>query len=68
MEKYGEYTHRAHRCVDNDNSIRVCSLDGKIDEIHISDSRGKEWIVVGYEDLKNAIKKAKYYISKHRPK
>jgi len=43
---------------ENDIVIRLFSLNGKIDELHIQLKGEKGWTVIGYEDMEAAIKMA----------
>ena len=47
-----------HECKQNDNTIRVFTEDGKVDEVWFADPIGTGWLVIGYEDLQEAIDKA----------
>lgn len=48
-----------YNCKENDSRLKVVIEDGKIGEIWIEDPTHKEqWLVVGFQDLKNAIKEA----------
>lgn len=48
-----------YKCKENDCEIILFLNDGKIDELHIGVRGEREWTVIGYKDLKKAIKKAK---------
>jgi len=50
----GEYI-----CEDNENKIRVYSVDGKMDELHFGDEIGEDWLVIGYRDLVGIIDRAR---------
>lgn len=48
-----------YNCKENNSRLKVVIEDGKIVEIWIEDHTHKEqWLVVGFQDLKNAIKEA----------
>lgn len=47
-----------HECKQNDNTIRVFTEDGEVDEVWFSDPIGTGWLVIGYDDLQEAISKA----------
>ncbi len=53
----GERWHN-HKCKDNDNYIKVVHLDGELDELWFSTTK-RNWVVIGIDDIKAAIKKAK---------
>jgi hypothetical protein len=42
-------------CKENGNRIKVHILNGAIDEMWFSNALEKEWIVIGFQDIKNAI-------------
>jgi len=43
---------------ENDIVIKLFSLDGKIDELHIQIEGETSWTVIGYNDMEAAIKMA----------
>jgi len=43
-------------CRENDNWLRLYYVDGRLDEMHISDALKKAWIVVGEKDIITARK------------
>jgi hypothetical protein len=43
---------------ENDIVIRLFSLDGKVDELHIQIEGETSWTVIGYKDMEAAIKMA----------
>lgn len=54
-----------YNCKENDSRLKVVIEDGKIGEIWIEDPTHKEqWFVVGFQDLKNAIKEAEATMGK----
>ena len=52
----GSFTYR---CKGNDVVIRLFEKDGEVDELHIAVSGEREWVVIGYEDIKKAVLKAR---------
>lgn len=48
------------RAKGNDALIRLYAKDRAIDEVHVQIEGDEGWIVIGYEDLKAAIKEAEF--------
>ena len=47
---------KLYHCKDNDVAIRVQYKDGKPDELWLKAPGDSGWLVVGVEDIKNALK------------
>lgn len=55
-----------YKCKENDAKIKVFAEDGKIDELYLKASGDNCWLVIGYYDLKSALKKMKKEIKKSK--
>ena len=47
-----------YKCKDNDTKIKFIIKDGLIDEYWVKIKGDSTWIVVGYDDFLNGVKKA----------
>lgn len=48
-----------YKCKENDNNIQIVKSDGGYDELHFGTSLKSEGrVVIGMQDLKNALKEA----------
>ena len=50
--------HVFYKCKDNDVVLAFLIEDGKIDEVSVKTTEDEEWIVIGFNDLMEGIKKA----------
>lgn len=59
--KVNKYTYN---CKENDNRIRFYFEDNEIDEVWVQTKGETSWTVIGYNDLEEALKKAKDKLNK----
>lgn len=59
--KVNKYTYN---CKENDNRIRFHFKDYEIDEVWVQTKGETSWTVIGYNDLEEALKRAKDRLNK----
>ena len=55
-----------HYCKQNDNVLQVCLESGDAGEIQVSSCLEKEWLIIGMQDIRTALRKAGYKVSIRR--
>ena len=53
------------RCRENDNRIKFIFLNGEIDEVRVNVIGEKSWVVIGYKDLTESIRKAELVLNRN---
>ena len=63
MQEIGERQMR-HDCTENENHFRMNLCDGELEEIEVGNCLEREWMVIGFKDLCEGLRKAGYRVTK----